>query len=749
MQRTRWVGLALAAAAFTLAYKQILDPDLFWHIAAGRWMWHHHHVVTEDPFSYIAGGQPWVSITWAYEIVVYLLSRHLRVVTAMHAALAAGMIALAWLTFLEISSDRSTSSIFAATLVFLAGMWGAQFRWVDRPEVFGQFFGVFMLFLLMREWRGRAAPARRPRLIAFGVLQILWANTHGTFLFGPGLAGLFWASTALERLLKKEKPWLRFRSKPALVFYVTLLACLANPRGMTGFRFPFHLLSVLTNPAYQLMISEAQNPFRDTIWHADTWAFVIWCGWLVTVPLIRAWLERESIRQTANRFSPGYFVLVAILIWVSISARRNIPFLILWTLPFVADSISRLVAEIWKIKTAPRIAFVASLLLPLLLCAATFTNENRATGERVRWGGKIEPYVFSQGAADFIKSHRSLGNVFSDVEFSDYMLFADPDFKPFIDGRFAEVYTTDQFHHFMDLLVHPRFLDQETERLRINVIALMHERPILRTLIHALAEDPIWRVAYFDESAVIFVRNAAMDSKSDAKTESENLFEKLIRVAMKSPWELSLLERLNSKIESDQARPLVQLAVILSLLGNADLSSKSLDAALAKAPDLPPAWSLKCTLDYLKCEKAQASTTQEMADQAEQSCEKAISFGADPVSVHQTLGLLYLNTGRKKEAVSSFKEVVRIDPLNYSGYFMLARANESVSDFEGAKAAFAKAANLRPFDFDALTELAKIAEREGDAGEALLYLTHARELASGTEQEPAIAAEIEKLQRSK
>src|SRR4051812_22067167 len=69
------ITLGFGVLGFLLAYKTISDFDVPWHMAAGRWMWEHGRVPVADPFPSISQGEPWMSITWAYELVLYLLSR--------------------------------------------------------------------------------------------------------------------------------------------------------------------------------------------------------------------------------------------------------------------------------------------------------------------------------------------------------------------------------------------------------------------------------------------------------------------------------------------------------------------------------------------------------------------------------------------------------------------------------------------------------------------------------------------------
>src|ERR1700719_4466982 len=47
----------------------LADGDLYWHIVAGRWMFHHLAIPTADPFSYTMPGAPWVAHEWLAEVL--------------------------------------------------------------------------------------------------------------------------------------------------------------------------------------------------------------------------------------------------------------------------------------------------------------------------------------------------------------------------------------------------------------------------------------------------------------------------------------------------------------------------------------------------------------------------------------------------------------------------------------------------------------------------------------------------------
>ncbi len=69
------VSLPLCAAAAIYALLLLLgarllnDPDVYWHIAVGRWIVEHRAVPHVDPFSATMAGAPWIAKEWLSQLL--------------------------------------------------------------------------------------------------------------------------------------------------------------------------------------------------------------------------------------------------------------------------------------------------------------------------------------------------------------------------------------------------------------------------------------------------------------------------------------------------------------------------------------------------------------------------------------------------------------------------------------------------------------------------------------------------------
>jgi len=65
-----WPLLAALAAAMLFIGRGanvFIDPDSYWHLAAGRWIIEHRTIPTTDPFSWTFAGSPWLAHEWLSE----------------------------------------------------------------------------------------------------------------------------------------------------------------------------------------------------------------------------------------------------------------------------------------------------------------------------------------------------------------------------------------------------------------------------------------------------------------------------------------------------------------------------------------------------------------------------------------------------------------------------------------------------------------------------------------------------------
>lgn len=235
--------LAIPLAAAVVMYGVVLfaqqvlyDADTFWHITTGEWMLDHRQVLHHDPFSHTMPGKEWQTHEWLTEILMALAWRaggwNGVVMLGGFAALATALLTGAWLA--RFMPPLSTA------ITLLLGMATLTPSLLVRPHLIALplLVGWTIALMLARE-RDKAPP------LWMALVMVLWANLHGSYVFGLALIGPF----ALEALLAapREK-WLEVIWRWGLFGVLSLLAALVTPHGIEGLIHPFQLMTMTSLP---------------------------------------------------------------------------------------------------------------------------------------------------------------------------------------------------------------------------------------------------------------------------------------------------------------------------------------------------------------------------------------------------------------------------------------------------------------------------------------------------------------------
>jgi hypothetical protein len=188
----RLVLVVFVGAIFAAAAAPLLDPDLWWHLANGRYILG-HGIPATDVYSFTAAGHVWVVHEWLADVVMYWL--HGRVGLSGLVVLAAAVVAgaaLAIQRLLRAGGLGQSSAVLLAGVLALASSpsWGA------RPQIINLLLAGLLCLLLLGY---RRRPGRWVLWLIPGFA--VWANLHSAYLFGAGLVVAFAIGETLDARL--------------------------------------------------------------------------------------------------------------------------------------------------------------------------------------------------------------------------------------------------------------------------------------------------------------------------------------------------------------------------------------------------------------------------------------------------------------------------------------------------------------------------------------------------------------------
>lgn len=221
---------AFAAFAFTIIVPTMLrDGDTGWHLVAGAWIVAHAAVPSTDPFSFSVVGRPWVAHEWLSEVAMYASYRAAGW-SGLIVLVGAAMATLFALVAAEVRRWMSARASIVALLLLATGLIPSL---VARPHM--------LVLPILAGWtiallRARAQDRAPPLPVAGAML--VWANAHGSYVFGLALVGVFAFEALLAAKPSKRRTVIR---QWGLFGIVATIAAAVTPWGVHGLTFPFYL----------------------------------------------------------------------------------------------------------------------------------------------------------------------------------------------------------------------------------------------------------------------------------------------------------------------------------------------------------------------------------------------------------------------------------------------------------------------------------------------------------------------------
>jgi len=467
------VGLAAFGRALAQPAALLNDPDTYLHIAAGRWMLAHVALPVEDPFSHSLAGANWVPHEWLAEVV-----------------LAAVFWAAGWSGLVVL-----TAACFGATMAILTGFLLRHFEpfsaliavtlggalvlghLLARPHILALPLLVIWCGALIRSRDAGEAP---PLLLL--PLMALWANLHGSFMFGLPLALFLGGEAVLQpgARLREARRW-------GVFSLLAVAAALLSPNGLSGFVEPIRLMAM---PSLQASFREWLSPDFHTF-----------------QPLEICLLGLTALGFTTGaRLPPSRLLLLLALCHMALAHVRHAELLGLAGPLIIAAPLGPQIAA--RIRTAPISELsrgVARLAAPARQPAAVCTLVLVAGLSLVsvlrpieRTGDPVTPAT----ALDAAMRMGLSGPVFNSEGFGGYLIFRGV--PTFIDGR-VELYGND----FLARYLKAQGGDEDV------LTALIKQYAITWTLlspqqgaVRAFDSLPGWHRVYADNVAVIHTRTS-------------------------------------------------------------------------------------------------------------------------------------------------------------------------------------------------------------------------------------------------
>lgn len=480
-----------------LAYP-VADPDVFWHIKTGEWIWQHKALPDKDPFSYTIDDSVYASHIrpsvilkqyWLSQLLLYGLHSSLGWygIILFRYAIYLALLALLY-AWMRKKNVNNLSALFFLLPVFLLVLaYGGE-----RPNTLSYLFAALLFyltdeFILTGDNRGFFLPA----------VMLIWSLMHGGFLLGEVVLAVYFIVTLFRGIKEQaiDRSYLFKLSVLALSMAAPFLfSSVARQTALMMVHEASGPLAVL----YKNSVAETISPFTNPETNIDLFAYLAFIILLLIVVIKHLPLEHT--------------LLAAFLLALSCSSIRFFAFFLIIASPMAAFH--------WSARPSFDLTnkvFRNSIYATILFC--TIFMGQAGARRSFFLDGLVSKY-YPGDAVTFLKTAKPEGNMFNSYTWGGYLINElYPDRKVFIDPRALSLPLYAQYHNIFAVMA------KKTEHAWRDVFEEYHISVVLippysvidgkfTLLIKKLVDDPEWSLVFAGEqsAALIFLKN---DSAND------------------------------------------------------------------------------------------------------------------------------------------------------------------------------------------------------------------------------------------
>jgi hypothetical protein len=503
-----WILPALWAIAFSL--KSLREPDLWWQIRTGQLILQEGHVPVTDSFSYAQFGQEWINIKWGFEVVAALLAGISPELVLLLQTLCSLLMLWVLYRFLRLM-DLSSAPLFFVSAALL--LFGLEYRSTGRPEMMTHLMAFSFWYVLMRFRKDGSR-----WVFVLLPLQILWTNCHEAYGMGPILVGLFVAGSWWE-----EKQFSHTVKMLLGVWVCTVLAILVNPRGLTLLTRPFSIFSQVQDNKYTTELSAF---YTADFWQKESVVFVVLVVALLVLMIRKG---KDTLHDFLRHWGWGSVLLGAAWCVLGLMAYRNMVFPYLFLTMGMAWVLWRFTG-IKNMKPLPLV--IVGVVLYGLIVSNTYY---RFVGSRDTYGLQVMGKNNPMGAANYLSSKGlEQQHGMADYLSSSYLLWRlQPTFKTYIDLRDLDVFPSDFFSHYLQVMNNTDSFHLEDIKQNWRYVVLhRNSHPNLHAYLY---NDSVYACTYVDPVCAVYEKTddfqrgdifsfAAFNEPSALATGISNLF---------------------------------------------------------------------------------------------------------------------------------------------------------------------------------------------------------------------------------
>ncbi len=473
---------------FAMAARVVVDTDLYWHLAAGRYILQ-TGIPPADPFSATMTGKPWVDIYWLAQIGLYSIYNWLGLNGLML------LVAIIVVTAMIFVWKQLSGGVWLRAGVLILTAVATSEVWTARPHLLTFLFVAILGYVLyLYKWQ------KIDRLWIIPLLFVVWVNMHGGYIAGFMLIGAMITGEAIQSALRNsdwriwishpeietpraELSWIQWR-KLAIFTFISAVVLLLNPYTIGAIELPFKTVGI---SSLQNFIAEWASPnFHDILQQPMIWL-------LLLTLCFTGWSGRHLDITDA--------LTLSLFAYISFLAQRNIGLFAIVCAPILTRHASALIEKSrWGQRRMSRGFPIVNAILLITISIVVALKVFLVMQPSLRTNA--ESKVLPIDAADWIEQHQPIGAMFNSYNWGGYLMWRLGSAYPvFVDGR-TDLYDDAFLNEYRSIVWAASNADSLLDQYHVNFIVVEKDS----VLPVYLAGSTHWQLAYRDQQAVIFVR---------------------------------------------------------------------------------------------------------------------------------------------------------------------------------------------------------------------------------------------------
>ena len=500
--------LFLMGAIF--GFRQIVSPDLGFHLSSARWILENKAFPQTDVFTYTVTDHAYVDLQWLFQLTVFGIESLAGPagITVLTTVLVLGFgVLLLWRVYRR-EGHLHPSAVWMLGLFFLGCLWEI------RPHLFSWVLGSVMLLVLEEYNRGS-----RKWLPVLPVVMLVWVNSHSLFILGLVILGTYVFCELVRGYRATRK--LHFDRRFLLWTAAAVLVCFLNPYHVKGVLFPLKQFFLIQGESgYKSTLTgtaEFISPFRFQEYFVDgrfvLFQPLLWRQLFVLLAIVGLIGGRKKVRLAEWILFAGFFYIFS-------KANKNFGYFVMVCFPAVTGGlhdltvhISRILIRVTKqgrsVFSASRLFYLScgtAAVLFIFLAAGAVSNRLYEMGwQGADFGAGFNHRDLPVDACRFINDQGLEGRILNCWDDGGYIGWATGQ-KVFI-CSLGDVIGLDFYSQYVSAR-EPEGFPEALKKWKPTVILVRYRiTPYWLYHLHNVSKD--WRMVFADDQTAVFLHDSA------------------------------------------------------------------------------------------------------------------------------------------------------------------------------------------------------------------------------------------------